>query len=199
MTDITGAKINITTEETKSAAAVSQATLQRIGASINYINANSSTQLGDVVSSALTVAQFQSLRGNNWVKFDGQDITGSDFAALTGVTTLPLQNLGGALKQAGGNIDLLEVGAGQNIQHRHYFGNSTTAKNYVSSGGNGTIFNDSDVVGGEPDTFHSQNNAGNASTTRNVYHGNEVYEGGSTNEASGIKLNFFIKINNEPS
>jgi hypothetical protein len=45
--------------------------------------------LGDVRSSLLTEPQFQAINGTNWVLMDGSSVAGSDFATLTGITTLP--------------------------------------------------------------------------------------------------------------
>jgi len=89
MTAISQAKATIQIEETISGAAPSEAILQKIGGSINWLNANAGTQLGDIIQSGLTEVQFQSLRGNNWVRMAGQSVAGSDYATLTGVTTLP--------------------------------------------------------------------------------------------------------------
>jgi len=46
-------------------------------------------QLGDVKSSMLDEATFQTQRDTTWVLIDGRDITGSDLHALTGITILP--------------------------------------------------------------------------------------------------------------
>jgi hypothetical protein len=45
--------------------------------------------VGSVLSAMLTEPQFQSVMGTNWVLIDGRSVSGSDYAALTGLTTLP--------------------------------------------------------------------------------------------------------------
>lgn len=48
-----------------------------------------SGMLADVVTSMLTEAQFQTLRGSKWVLADGRSVTGSDYHSLTGKTSIP--------------------------------------------------------------------------------------------------------------
>lgn len=45
--------------------------------------------VGDVRQSMLSEAQFQSENGNEWILCDGRDVTGSDYASVTGNTVLP--------------------------------------------------------------------------------------------------------------
>jgi hypothetical protein len=44
--------------------------------------------VGDVKESMLTESQFQEVMGNTWVLMDGRDVSGSDYASITGNTTL---------------------------------------------------------------------------------------------------------------
>jgi hypothetical protein len=46
-------------------------------------------QVGDIVQSMLTEAQFQTLRGVNWVLMDGRSVTGSTYETITGEANIP--------------------------------------------------------------------------------------------------------------
>ena len=50
---------------------------------------SSLSAIGDVVQSLLTETQFQSERGLTWVLMDGRSVTGSDYATLTGSSSIP--------------------------------------------------------------------------------------------------------------
>jgi hypothetical protein len=89
MTDITAQLIKIQSEEVDYRSAVSEGTMTRIGAAINWIVENTSQHVGDVQASMLTEAQFQAKRNTTWVLMDGRDVTGSDYATLTGNSTIP--------------------------------------------------------------------------------------------------------------
>jgi hypothetical protein len=45
--------------------------------------------VGQIASSMLTEAQFQSINGPSWVLMDGRSIAGSAYATLTGSSTIP--------------------------------------------------------------------------------------------------------------
>jgi len=45
--------------------------------------------VGDVKTSFLTLGQFQAIMGPEWVLADGQDVTGSEYATITGLTVVP--------------------------------------------------------------------------------------------------------------
>lgn len=172
MTDITGSRDKIQLEATDASSPVSEDLMTKIGGAVNYIIDNSTTQLGDIITSALTLAQFQTIRGNNWVRMEGQDVTGSDFAVLTGITTLPVQYGGGAL--VANEASIMTSTSGENKSHTHYFGLDTSgAGSYNATPVNG---------------YTSPNTA------------DQVYpEGGLINAAGGINVGMYIKINNEPT
>jgi len=77
---------------------------------------NQSFTIGDIKHSLLTVAQFQTLMGDCWVKMQGQDITGSDYAVLTGKTLAP-NTEGRFLRDAGGNAPALGTNQGDAIRN----------------------------------------------------------------------------------
>jgi hypothetical protein len=45
--------------------------------------------IGMVVSSLLTLAQFQAINGSGWVLADGSSVAGSTYASVTGNSTIP--------------------------------------------------------------------------------------------------------------
>lgn len=174
MTDITGAREKIQVEAVDSSSPISEDLMTKIGGAVNYIIDNSATQLGDVISSTLTEAQFQTLRGNNWIQFNGQDITGSDYANLTGINTMPVQYGGGALVNAPLDGDLMTADSGQNKSHAHdlyYQGLSGNAQHTLPS----SIYS---VSSGYQDSLP---------------------EGGLINRAGGVRVRFYMKYNNESS
>jgi len=64
--------------------------------------------IGSIQQSILSLAQFQTLNGTDWVLMDGADITGSALATLTGTTTVP-DSTGCFLRNAGGNAGAIGV------------------------------------------------------------------------------------------
>lgn len=69
-------------------AAVSESLLQGMQANINYLLANINP-IGTVVQSMLSEAEYQAFAGDGWVLMDGRDVSGSDYAVLKGVSTIP--------------------------------------------------------------------------------------------------------------
>lgn len=172
MTDITAAKSNISEEETSYKASISEATMQKVGASINWLNANAGTQLGDMIPSFLTETQFQSLRGTEWVQMNGQSIAGSDLAVLTGITTLPNMVDGGTVIQSDSDGNLATTSSGDNKQHTHSFSANlltTSSGNYVCST-NSTVLSNTITTTADGST--------------------------SNNLAAGVKGYWYVRINN---
>jgi hypothetical protein len=75
-------------QATRFRSSVSEALMQRMGGLLNYLRA-SILPIGSYVHSGLTEAQFQGLTSNNWVLADGRSCAGSDYALLTGNSTVP--------------------------------------------------------------------------------------------------------------
>jgi hypothetical protein len=69
---------------------VSESLMFAMGGAINYCLTNSG-KVGDVVMSDLSEAAFQALRDTTWVLRDGRSVLGTEYATLTGLTTLPDQ------------------------------------------------------------------------------------------------------------
>jgi hypothetical protein len=51
--------------------------------------------LGDVILSPLTLAQFQTIHGTNWIVANGQSSVGTAYETLTNVKTVPTVTVGG--------------------------------------------------------------------------------------------------------
>lgn len=82
--------IRLEIEQVQFRSAANQSLINRMGRINNYIATNIvRSPLGTVIQSYLNEAQFQAIRGTDWVLMDGRDVTGSDYAALTGNTTIP--------------------------------------------------------------------------------------------------------------
>jgi hypothetical protein len=177
-------------EEVSYKSSISELTAQKQAASINWLLANAGTQLGDIVPSALTQAQFQSLRGNNWVQLAGQSIVGSDFALLTGITTLANMVNGDTLIKADSDASRLTRSTGSNQTHSHTQRISSTGGSMYDweriSSSSGTTYwgMGSALVRGDA-TFGKVTTATSGDTANNL--------------ASGVKVNYFIKINNNPT
>lgn len=120
MADLPNVREKITVEETSYRSGVSEATWQKIGSSMNWILDNSGFQLGDIIISGLTEAQFQARRGTGWVLMTGQNIAGSDFEALTGIQNLPdMVGNGGHLEQLESGNSMFDYFSSQNKEHNH--------------------------------------------------------------------------------
>lgn len=173
MTDIAPAKAPIQIESTQVNAPVSESLAQTMGTSINYALINSG-QLGDIVTSILDTAQFQSLRDTTWVLCNGQSCAGSAYEALTGYSVVPdargrYQRMkdNGAGVDPHGDLPLGDSYADQFASHTH------GVKRDPSSG-----FAGSRLLNGD------------GTATVNVF-----ATGGSETNPKTIIFNFFIKIN----
>jgi hypothetical protein len=67
---------------------VSESALIAMGGTVNYALANAG-QVGDIVSSGLDTATFQALRNTTWILCNGQSALGTQWEALTGLSTVP--------------------------------------------------------------------------------------------------------------
>ena len=190
----------IDTEEVKTGAAISEATQTKMGATINGIIDNRFSAVGDIVPSILTVAQFQALRGNNWVLMSGQNIAGSDLALVSGVTTLPnATTTRSFFRQTNDDVNLLGFETSQNLAHRHVLFNNipvtitsptiiNSPTDYATAKLDRSSFNDQDYqISRGPDP-QPEPNAGRTSS-----------EGGLEARPVNYQVNFFIKINELPT
>jgi hypothetical protein len=58
-------------------------------AQTNMVVKSDKNPVGMIISSMLTLAQFQAINGTAWVLADGSNIAGSLYATTTGTTTIP--------------------------------------------------------------------------------------------------------------
>lgn len=96
------------------------------------------SHVGEIKQALLTEEQFQSLYGECWVKMSGQSVAGSDYATITGQSSLPNAE-GRFLRNSGGNalpLGSVQEDAFQGHHHNVVAGN--TGGNNVSryDGGN---------------------------------------------------------------
>ena len=133
--------------------------------------------VGDVKTSFLTLVQFQALMGPEWVLADGQDVTGSQYASITGLTVIPdcrgrflrMEGTGSAALRGlqvqatavNGLVNAASVVTGTtNIDHNH----PTTSSGTISA--NHT--HDSGTLKAQRSTSNGSSNiAGRASSTSN--------------------------------
>ena len=143
--------------------------------------------LGTVKTSILTVAQFQAIMGTNWVLMDGSSCAGSDLDTLTSISTLPNLVDGGALVQTDSDGNISNLTNGANLSHTHVQ-NAT----YPDGGGGYDVYNQSSTAlsGGSTHVLEAGGSLGVGSDL------STDSSGGSDNLAAGVKMNFFIKINN---
>ena len=182
MTDLISSRQKIQVEETKYKATVSETTQQKIGGSINHILDNSVNGIGDVVQSVLSESSFQTRRGNNWVLMAGQSIAGSDLSLEEGINTLPDAVSNGAFFRQGAS--LLTYQGDTFGSHSHVQQIEGAGDQVDSTSGTGGVSGDFIISDG------SANNKTRVSTAA---------AGSSETRPKNYQMNFFIKINNDPT
>jgi hypothetical protein len=190
MAEVNAIKHTFYDEDVRQDKAVSEATQSKLAESLAWIMQNSSDIIGQKIDVALTEAQFATLKGyslidglgspipeasKKWVLLKGQSITGSDYANLTGVNTLPdMVTTEAHVAQALNDAALLSYQENQNKSHTH--GIKVSNKAYTSGGtsvGNGII-----------SISEGYSNSGQIAN-----------EGGAVARPNRVMLNTFIKIN----
>jgi hypothetical protein len=155
------------------------------------------SSVGDVRSSFLTEAQFQSLNGTGWILADNRDVTGSAFHAITGLTTAPdCRGVGLRGKNNGrsdGNQDPAgerALGNFQNDAMQGHFHARGLSVNSNGTGGDGragaygvATINNSFL----PGVDHVQD------PSTDGVHGNP--RTGTETRAKNVAVNFFVRIN----
>ena len=138
---------------------------------------NSKFTIGDIKSSILTLAEFQTLHGSCWIQLNqgadnsNIDITGSDLATLKSANSIKSAT-GRVLRAEGGLSNPLgETQEDELKSHRHRL-----SENSGSSGDGPAI-----------DSF-----PGSASTNSSAY---TQYTGGDETRMKNLTINMFIKIN----
>lgn len=191
MADIPASLQKIQIEEVGYRAAVSEATFNKMGASINAIVDDGIEPIGTVVQSILTESQFQAIKGNKWVRMSGQSIVGSDLNALTSITSLP--NMIGNeafIGQAGSEGSLGNFEASQNKSHNHNIQYKSRADESGPS-----------VISARSELNNLNTNPNDGLARPFVSWDTSVYqmdnEGGTVARPNTYRMNFFIKINNQ--
>jgi len=193
MADVPSSLETIDINEVSYRSAVSEATQTKIAATVNALIKVGNEPLGTIHQSILTVAQFQSERSVEWVRMEGQDITGSDLHTLTGLATLPdMVSSNSFLRQASSDeSNLLTYQSSNNISHSHQ--QSACADNF-----------------GDPPQYPLWRNVGGGCNEAGLTLLGEdswgtsgclapittVASGGSESRPVNYSINFFIKINN---
>jgi hypothetical protein len=164
------------------------------------VEINRMYDIGDIRSSLLPEAQFQSRNGSCWVLMKGQIVAGSLYATLTGRSSLPAAE-GRFLRNAGGNAAELattqeeEFKSHTHVQNAHsHLGGFPRANgyNYASHGAlNGTTTGGTTYVASEAAGSY----VGRYAYTTNSTATNQV-TGGIETRPANLTVNMFIKINN---
>jgi len=143
------------------------------------------SHVGEIKQSLLTQEQFQSLQGNCWVKMTGQDVTGSDYASITGKTTLP-NTAGRFLRDIGGEAPLL--GENQEDELKAHSHNLRSMTYYDNAGVSHSQMNQPGFV----------SSGSNYSLNRHYVDNSAIFStGGSETRPKNTGVNYFIKINHE--
>lgn len=169
---------------------------------INSVDITPATtaQVGDVVQSMLTEAQFQAIRGTDWVLADGRTAAGTEYNSITGNANIPDmrgqflrgKDHGRHAIDGNGNPDgdvALGTYTGDAIRNM-------TGRTYTFSGGSTT----------RPDSgIFDHTNAGNAvieySPNRNFstnyvdFNASRQVPTAADNRPKNVTVNIFIKIN----
>ena len=153
---------------------------------------NQTFGVGDIKQSLLTLVQFQEQFGSCWVLIDGRDISGSDYASITGKNTLPdargrfARNNGTNTAPIGSTQDdstavnglsLNDPGHSHNFASQVYHQAVGTYYTNIDAGGNGGIA-----------PLHATNNA---------YTGVTLNSSDTETSPANFTVNMFIKINHE--
>jgi hypothetical protein len=90
--------------------------------------------VGTIIHSMLTIAQFQTQYGTNWVLADGSSCTGTKYASVTGATTVPdmrgkflrgkNNGASGANYNPDGDLSLGTYTADKYLSHTHTIGDN---------------------------------------------------------------------------
>lgn len=146
--------------------------------------AESGWAIGDIRQSLATEEYFQSVSGDNWVRINGQDISGSDLDIDYGIDTLPdLVTLNACIGQKRSTESIFDVINSQNKTHSH------------------RVFANVEGSGGASSFARLVNSRTSSKLVKSLNNTNWTYITGSDGEVNarpnGIGVNYFIKINNE--
>lgn len=200
MAEIPASNKKIYEEEVNYKAPVSEATFTKVGGAINYVISNASDYVGQLESTMLTEAQFATTKDydytetdltvKKWVLVDGQNITGSDYATLTGLTALPSARSNGAFpRQAVSEANIGTYESNQNKSHVHQqsFLNDGSSTQYPARRG----------TNGGAESYYRQNTGTGFTLNQALLVGplNTQSEGGTEARPNAFQVNYFLRIN----
>lgn len=191
MSNIPGSINLIQQEETSFRDATSYSVFQRMGAVINYTLSTSQIfPVGTIKKAFLTEEQFQDQMGTTWVLMDGRDVTGSDYAILTGNTTIPdARGMFLRMKDNGAGIDQLgDLPLGDTEQDNVPYHTHGYSVNYADSMAALTSILDAGFGSGQYQPLPP----GAATVTVDWSINNE---GANDTRGRNITINYFLKIN----
>lgn len=152
------------------------------------INIGSILPVGTIIHSMLSTAQFATEYGDNWVLADGRSVTGSRYASVTGLSTIPdmrgaflrAKNNGGT-RNPDGDLSLGSYSADKFSSHNH------GVLQPVSGSGA--------YCGGVQVVTPAFNKAPNYNTTDGYGHPYSQTLGSNETAPKSITVNIFIRIN----
>lgn len=168
------------------------------------INIGSILPVGTIIHSMLSTAQFATEYGDNWVLADGRSVTGTKYALVTGLTTLPDMrgrflrgknngSVDGSKNNESGDLDLgtFEIDRFKSHAHQQTYSNDGFNKipATVSNGGSGFNLTFNSISGA---THSSVPNTGNNPQSQST-----LLAGGTAYETApkAVTVNIFIRIN----
>lgn len=137
--------------------------------------------IGSVIHSMLTEAQFQAEAGSGWVLANGQTVTGSRYATITGASTVP-DMTGRFLRGKGANNPDGDLALGTYTADK--FKSHNHSGNYLS-----TATGDGTRSGYASDIYYDSVYSVISGTT------NVTPDGGNETAPKSITVNIFIRIN----
>jgi hypothetical protein len=153
---------------------------------------SSSAAIGSVQASLLTEAEFQSIFGTGWVLARGQSVSGSKYASITGVTTVPdMRGMFLRGKNNGRSDGNQDSGGERNLR------NGNIQQDQMQGHIHGTNIYD-DNVGGTGRSF-GQMQFDNRNEISTSFPRNDGTNGtprtGTETRPRNITVNYFIRIN----
>lgn len=191
MSNFIGEAVRLDSDDAKYFLANSEFLIKKYSAFYNNLIKSISQPIGTYKKSALSEADFISVNGSNWVLCDGQDITGTDYATLKGVTTAPdLVTEYSHLIQADDNTITREEIEDSNMSHSHFA--------LEANGSGGTGYNGAAAIGR---TMENRLRIGSATefgaTNTDPSVGTTSAEGETEALPNTTKVNFFLKVNRD--
>jgi len=157
---------------------------------------NSTFMVGDIKQSLLSLEKFQQYAGDCWVKMEGQDISGSDYATIMEKTHLP-DARGRFLRSIGGSRAPLlaetQEDAFQNITGDFVTRDDNSSAYYVRIKDSNGAFYTENVKG---NMFNSVGSTSNQTAPGKVkFDASRVARTANETRPQNIGVNFFVKIN----